>query len=61
MGSGLQPEYGPERGVNSVRRRLADVRKAARMLDFEARVGLQDGLAGLVPWWTDNQPATEDA
>jgi len=61
MGSELRPEHGPERAVNSVRRRLADVRKAARLLDFEARVGLQDGLAGLVPWWFDNQPATEDA
>ena len=61
MGAELRPEYGPERAVNSVARRLADVRKAARMLDFEARVGLQDGLAGLVPWWFDNQPATEDA
>ena len=34
MGSRLQPEYGPERKVNPVPRRLADTRKAKLMLDF---------------------------
>ncbi len=51
MGSDLEPEYGPERSVNPVRRRLADIRKAERLLGFRARTGLEDGLARLVQWW----------
>jgi UDP-glucose 4-epimerase len=51
MGSDLPPEYGPERKVNPVSRRLADVSKAARLLGFRAQVGLEDGLARLVEWW----------
>jgi UDP-glucose 4-epimerase len=53
MESDLKPEYGPERKVNPVPRRLADVRRAKRILDFEARVPLDDGLRGLVAWWRD--------
>src|SRR5262245_59375786 len=51
MGSDLSPEYGPERKVNPVSRRLADVGKAERLLGFRARVGLEEGLARLVEWW----------
>lgn len=52
MGSPLQPAFGPERSVNRVPRRLADVDKAARLLGFNAEVGLRDGLARLVEWWS---------
>ena len=51
MGSSLQPEYGPERKVNPVPRRLADTRAAERLLGFHAQVRLQDGLRRLVEWW----------
>jgi UDP-glucose 4-epimerase len=51
MGSTLRPEYGPERKVNPVPRRLADVSKAERLLGFRARVGLEEGLSRLVEWW----------
>jgi UDP-glucose 4-epimerase len=51
MGSDLKPEYGPERKVNPVSRRLADTSKAERMLGFRATVGLEEGLARLVRWW----------
>ena len=51
MGSDLQPEYGPERNVNPVARRLADIRKAQSLLGFKAGVGLEEGLARLVEWW----------
>jgi UDP-glucose 4-epimerase len=51
MGSDLQPEYGPERNVNPVARRLADIRKAQGLLGFKAGVGLEEGLARLVEWW----------
>lgn len=45
------PEYGPERKVNAVRRRLASTAKAERMLGFNASVPLEQGLARLVAWW----------
>jgi UDP-glucose 4-epimerase len=51
MGSRLKPEYGPERKVNPVARRLADTTKARAMLGFEAQVGLEEGLRRLVKWW----------
>jgi UDP-glucose 4-epimerase len=51
MGSQLQLEYGPERKVNSVPRRLADVSLAKRILGFEASVPLEEGLRRLVDWW----------
>lgn len=51
MGSNLKPEYGPERGVNAVPRRLADTNKARTMLGFKSTVSLEDGLARLVDWW----------
>lgn len=51
MGSGLHVEHGPERAVNGVARRLADVSAAQRDLGFTATMGLQEGLAKLVAWW----------
>lgn len=51
MDSDLTHEWGPERKVNPVSRRLADVSKAERMLGFRAEVGLSDGLERLVSWW----------
>ena len=57
MGSDLTPEYGPERGVNAVRRRLADTRKAQSLLGFKSTIGLQEGLARLVEWWQDSKSA----
>jgi UDP-glucose 4-epimerase len=51
MNSDLKPEYGPERKVNPVSRRLADVGKADRLLDFRADVSLEEGLRRLVKWW----------
>ena len=55
MGSDLKPEYGPERKVNPVSRRLADTSKAERVLGFKARVGLEEGLERLVAWWRANR------
>jgi UDP-glucose 4-epimerase len=51
MGSDLRPEYGPERKVNPVTRRLADTNKAKQLLGFEACVPLEVGLHRLVAWW----------
>jgi UDP-glucose 4-epimerase len=44
-------EFGPERKVNAVRRRLASTRAAAERLGFRTEVGLEDGLRRLVDWW----------
>lgn len=51
MGSDLQPEYKPERQVNPVQRRLADVSQAKQLLNFESQVSLEAGLSRLVTWW----------
>jgi UDP-glucose 4-epimerase len=51
MGADLHVEFGPERAVNKVSRRLADTSAARDALDFEARMSMEEGLAGLVDWW----------
>jgi UDP-glucose 4-epimerase len=51
MGSDARVEHGPERAVNGVTRRLADVSAAREQLGFEAQVPLSDGLRELVEWW----------
>jgi UDP-glucose 4-epimerase len=55
MGSKLKPEYGPERSVNPVSRRLACTKKAAEKLGFRSTITLEDGLSRLVDWWTVNK------
>jgi len=59
MGSDLKPDYGPERGVNPVPRRLASTEKAEHMLGFKATVGLEDGLSRLVRWWQATRELAE--
>jgi len=54
-GSTLQPEYRPENAVNPVSRRLADVSKAKRVLGFEARTPLEEGLKRLSEWYFKKQ------
>jgi len=51
MDSDLDVEFGPDREVPAVERRLAATDRAARDLGFTAQVGLAEGLAGLVAWW----------
>ena len=51
MDSDLTVEFGPERPVNGVTRRLADTSAAARDLGFEAKVSLDEGMRRLVEWW----------
>jgi UDP-glucose 4-epimerase len=51
MHSDVPIEFGPERSINPVPRRLADTRAAERDLGFRATVGLDGGLAALVDWW----------
>ena len=51
MESDLDAEFGPERAVNKVPRRLADTSAARRDLGFVAETDLEAGLRGLVEWW----------
>lgn len=51
MDSDLVPEHGPERAVNGVPRRLADITAAATDLGWTPRIGLEDGLRDLAAWW----------
>lgn len=53
MGSNLRPEYGPERKINAVSRRLAETSNAKKKIGFEAKVQLEEGLRQLVAWWTE--------
>jgi UDP-glucose 4-epimerase len=55
MGKKLTPDYGPERKVNAVPRRLASTEKAKRLLGWEAQVDLDEGLERLVAWWRANK------
>ena len=55
----MVPEYGPERKVNAVPRRLADTSKAKQLLGFETQVDLEEGLRRLVDWWRANKDLME--
>lgn len=55
MGSELSVEYGPERAVNGVTRRLADTAAAREALGFSAEIDLEEGLTQLVEWWRLNR------
>ena len=57
MDSDLGVEHGPERAVNGVARRLADIRAVKRDLGWEPTIGLEEGLRQLVEWW---QPLREE-
>lgn len=53
----LEPEYGPERSVNAVPRRLADTSRSAADLGFRTEVDLEEGLRRLVDWWQAEREA----
>lgn len=51
MDSDLKPVHGPERAVNGVTRRLADISRAQADLGWTPEITLDAGLRGLVEWW----------
>ncbi len=58
MNSDLDVEFGPERSVNKVPRRLADTSAARDRLGFESEVSVDEGLRRLVQWWkAEREPA----
>jgi UDP-glucose 4-epimerase len=61
MGSDAPLEYGPERKVNPVPRRLADVSKARQLLGFQATVSIEEGVRRLVAWWQAERRAIKEA
>jgi len=57
MASKVRPAHAPERKVNPVPRRCADVDKARRLLGFEPVIGLEEGLRQFAAWWQEEQCA----
>jgi UDP-glucose 4-epimerase len=57
----LKPEFGPERAVNPVPRRLADTSAARERLGFVASLPLGDGLKDLVAWCRHEQARAAEA
>jgi UDP-glucose 4-epimerase len=55
----MEIEYGPERNVNPVPRRLADTKSAEEKLGFKAEVQLKEGLKKLVDWWKNENSDSE--
>jgi UDP-glucose 4-epimerase len=51
MGASGDLEFGPERSVNAVPRRLADISAAERDLGWKPTINMHDGLVELVQWW----------
>jgi UDP-glucose 4-epimerase len=60
MDSDLDVEFGPERAVNGVTRRLASTAAATQDFGFTAQVGLEDGLRKLVAWWTEERQKADN-
>ena len=55
MGSDLSVQFGPERTVNKVSRRLADTTHARDGIGFVAEIDVEEGLSRLVEWWRDER------
>jgi nucleoside-diphosphate-sugar epimerase len=49
VGADVKPVYQPTR-TGDVRHSLADIRKAARLLGYQPRIGLEEGLRRTVDW-----------
>ena len=54
-GSDLKPVYKPANTVNPVRRRLADISKAEKLLGYKPSVSLEQGLKELSAWYFQKQ------
>lgn len=56
----LKPEHVQKNTVNPVRRRLADISKAASTLNFRPAVCLEEGLKSLSGWYTEKYGKKDD-
>ncbi|MFD4638784.1 NAD-dependent epimerase/dehydratase family protein [Lentzea sp. NPDC058436] len=61
MDSDLPLEHGPERKVNGVTRRLADISLAATELGWKPEIEMDGGLRDLVAWWRAEKDAAQNA
>lgn len=61
MDASLPVQFGPQRSVNKVPRRLADTTFAQQRLGFQAEIPLAQGLAELVQWWRCERERPVDA
>lgn len=61
MDASLPVQFGPQRSVNKVPRRLADTTRAQQRLGFQAQIPLSAGLAELVQWWRCERERPVDA
>jgi UDP-glucose 4-epimerase len=61
MGSDQSVQFGPERAVNKVSRRVADTSHARDRIGFVAKVDLEEGLTRLVDWWRDERERESQA
>jgi UDP-glucose 4-epimerase len=53
--SSMKPEYREENSVNPVSRRLSDINKAKRLLNFSPTTSLYEGLKELTVWYFNKQ------
>jgi UDP-N-acetylglucosamine/UDP-N-acetylgalactosamine 4-epimerase len=53
-GAAITPEYGPDR-VGDIRDSLADISKARRLLGYNPRVSIREGLKQTLEWFKHNQ------
>jgi UDP-glucose 4-epimerase len=53
--STLDPEFREENSINPVSRRLADITKAEKQLNFKPTVSLDQGMKELSNWYFENQ------
>lgn len=53
--SSLTPEHREENSINPVQRRLADITKAEKLLNFYPTVNLEKGLKELSEWYFEKQ------
>jgi len=59
--SSLKPEYREENSVNPVSRRLADISKAKKLLNFTPSTNLAAGLKELSEWYFEKQQLNANA
>ncbi|MDP4212847.1 MAG: NAD-dependent epimerase/dehydratase family protein [Bacteroidota bacterium] len=58
--STLSPEFRAENSINPVSRRLADISKAKKLLDFSPTVSLEKGMKELTEWYFEKIKITTD-
>lgn len=53
-GSSIEPIYGPER-IGDIKHSIADISKAKKLLGYEVRTSVEDGLKKTFQWYKEQQ------